>query len=130
MTTLLNAELSRLCADKGYKRPKGYSQPYYNHLGILNGDVTELVKAQINEKDTTPFQTISAPTIVEVVMWLYEKHGIWIIPSYELNIENHKKEWFWIAIKDGEEIAYQYRDFNSPTEAYEAAIDYTLNNLI
>ena len=72
----------------------------------------------------------SAPTIAEVVMWLYEKHGIWIISSYELNIENHKKEWFWIAIKDGEEIAYQYRDFNLPTEAYEAAIEYTLENLI
>ena len=73
---------------------------------------------------------VSAPTIAEVVMWLYEKHGIWIISSYELNIENHKKEWFWIAIKDGEEIAYQYRDFNLPTEAYEAAIEFTLKNLI
>ena len=118
MTTLLNAELSRLCADKGYKRPKGYSQPYYNHLGILNGDVTELVKAQINEEDTTPFQTIAAPTIAEVIMWLYEKHGIWISVIHQHN------KFFW---KFG---SYQTQEFNSPTEAYEAAIDYTLNNLI
>ena len=125
MTTLLNAELSRLCADKGYKRPKGYSQPYYNHLGILNGDVTELVKAQINEEDTTPFQTIAAPTIVEVVMWLYEKHGIWI--SVDFNLET---SWFYDIVVLSGEGGNILDNFDSPTEAYEAAIDYTLNNLI
>ena len=125
MTTLLDAELSRLCADKGYKRPKGYSQPYYNHLGILNGDVTELVKAQINEKDTTPFQTIAAPTIVEVVMWLYEKHGIWI--SVDFNLET---SWFYDIVVLSGEGGNILDNVDSPTEAYEAAIDYTLNNLI
>ena len=133
MTTLLNAELSRLCADKGYKRPKGYSQPYYNHLGILNGDVTELVKAQINEEDTTPFQTIAAPTIVEVVMWLYGKHGIWI----QVKPGGKLETWDFITQKKDNTFAVPYFEikqhkpfFNSPTEAYSAAIDYTLNNLI
>lgn len=31
---------------------------------------------------------------------------------------------------DGEEIAYQYKAFKSPTEAYEAGIEYVLKNLI
>jgi hypothetical protein len=71
-----------------------------------------------------------APTIADVVMWLYEKHGIWVVSSYELNVETNKREWFWVIIKEGEEIAYQYKDFNSPTEAYQDAIDYVLKNLI
>ena len=51
-------------------------------------------------------------------MWLYEKHKIWINPTYQYN------KFFW---KFG---SYQTQEYNSPTEAYEAAIEYTLNNLI
>lgn len=98
----------------------------------------EIAKLLDNKKYPYVFTTVgnvgrvplNIPTIAEVVMWLYEKHGIWIITSFELNIETHKKEWFWVAVKNGEEIAYQYHDFNSPTEAYESAITYTLENLV
>jgi hypothetical protein len=59
----------------------------------------------------------SAPTIAETCMWLYEKHGIWISVD---------------SIDDSTIFRHCFSniDFNSPTEAYEDAIEYTLNNLI
>jgi hypothetical protein len=80
----------------------------------------------------------SAPTIAEVVMWLYETHGIWA------RVECHSKEsWSTILInvEDGNYkvhpsyvsqkfIEKNNRLFTSPTEAYEAAIEYCLTNLI
>lgn len=79
------------------------------------------------------------PTISDVVMWLYEKYGIWIYP---LPIDDDMKLWQARIIK-GEPfnklsntlkiISYgeiSYKGIYSPTEAYEAAIEYTLKNLI
>ena len=123
MTTTVNFETSKLLKEKEFNIPTLY---FY-----LDGSLKYNHSIKPRNSNVLPgTMDVSAPTITDAVMWLYEKHGIWIISSYELNIENHKKEWFWIAIKDGEEIAYQYRDFNSPTEAYEAAIEFTLENLI
>jgi len=86
--------------------------------------------------------TYSAPTIAEVVMWLYEKHGIWIsvYSGKALNWESLfsvRIDWIYPTDSpDAEDIEPQYfkyksqNEFNSPTEAYESAIEYTLNNLI
>ena len=76
------------------------------------------------------------PTIAEVVMWLYEKHGIWIwiacrefedggigfIPNGR-TIPFKKKNGVVVDI-----IPYMVK--TSPTEAYEAAIEHILNKLI
>jgi hypothetical protein len=59
-----------------------------------------------------------APTIADVVMWLYEKYGIWISPTHQHN------QFFWGF------GSYQTQEFKTPTEAYEAAIEYALNKLI
>lgn len=67
------------------------------------------------------FETFSAPTVAEVVMWLYEKHGIWISVN---------PMWNYVVYKnDGYKTTYSNFG-NSPTEAYLAAIEYTLKNLI
>lgn len=63
-------------------------------------------------------------------MWLYEKHGIWIVVNLDL-----VGRWYYdtYTIKDGLPNHNTYKKierFNSPTEAYEAAIIYTLKNLI
>lgn len=80
-----------------------------------------------------------APTIAEVVMRLYEKHGIWI---YSV-----KSKYGWLGcVKDysNEDLKLIYTThsedmflagesdkwYNSPTEAYSEAIEYTLKNLI
>ena len=101
--------------------------------------------AKLLEEQGYPFEFITVgelkevplniPTIAEVVMWLYEKHGIWICVSITI-----QKEYYYQCIditgkKDSTKNNYPSRIckpgnyFNSPTEAYEAAINYTLNNL-
>jgi len=136
MNTPVSFEIAKLLEEKGFDTPTFY---YYENEKLVepyleNGSSTDtefrVDLSDLQEHFNKWSKRVSAPTIAEVVMWLYEKYDIWIIPSYELNIENHKKEWFWIAIQGGEEVAYQYKDFNSPTEAYEAAILYVLNNLL
>lgn len=72
----------------------------------------------------------SAPIISEVIMWIYEKYNIWI----HVNFAN-KKYWYFDCNnfgKDGKEKSLFLSNYiyNSPTKAYEAAILYTLNNLI
>lgn len=83
----------------------------------------------------------SAPTISEVVMWLYEKHGIWVLVDWS------QTKWCFSIIDIKEETVKKVSgekwkerssgvylktllDFNSPIEAYEAAIEYCLTKLI
>jgi hypothetical protein len=82
--------------------------------------------------------------IVEVVSWLYEKHGIWISVTYnpehknwDYNYDNINwtKEEFDNKLKKDiegflESVLNPKPKFNSPIEAYEAAIEYVLKNLI
>jgi hypothetical protein len=76
--------------------------------------------------------------IIQVIMWLYEKHDIWITinPKRERNILGENYMQFdvdvWQLEKDKGCVLYgvELLQFKSPTEAYEKAIKYTLNNLI
>jgi aromatic ring-cleaving dioxygenase len=72
----------------------------------------------------------SSPTIAQVVMWLYEKHGIWIQihhwtkqPVNDDEILENAFQWFANGEADG-------KIFRTPTEAYLQAIEYTLKNLV
>ena len=67
--------------------------------------------------------------IMQIIMWLYEKHGIWIEVRF---LESFKTFYFeLININNLKGMTSKGENhFNSPTEAYEAAIEYTLNNLI
>lgn len=85
---------------------------------------------------------ITAPTIADVVMWLYEKHDVWISPIPDSS-SGHQ-----LLMRKMSVHLFRYRNglnvqtetlrnidgniiyFLSPTEAYEAAIEYILNNLI
>ena len=69
--------------------------------------------------------TYSAPTIAEVVMWLYEKHGIWIMVR---RIE-YKTLIRWDFYVNENYPKQKLVGYNSPTEAYEAAIEYVLTKL-
>lgn len=66
-------------------------------------------------------------TIADVVMWIYNKHGIWII-SKKVNGLN---KWFAQIYNNNANDLCDTNIINiSPVEAYTAAIEYTLNNLI
>ena len=67
------------------------------------------------------------PTIADVCMWLYKKHGIWI----SVNREPETGVFYFSVDKNKGNFFYDKGDdFNSPTEAYLSAITYTLNNLL
>ena len=92
-----------------------------------------LVKEQ-GEADNKNYRDYSfyAPTIAEVIMWLYEKHEIFIQP-FTIGEEGKMKFYIKLIVNDNGWIKIKHQIstiYNSPTKAYEAAIEYTLNNLI
>lgn len=75
--------------------------------------------------------TISQPTIAEVIDWLYKKHKIWISCPFDDGTLR-----FYYVINTSTVRIYANRinslpvKFNSPEEACEAAIEHTLKELI
>ena len=78
--------------------------------------------------------------IMQAIIWLYEKHRIWVEVRLTDNSRDYYFDYTIITSKDRDfndedgfdsaKIIYDKNKHNSPTEAYEAAIEYTLNNLI
>jgi len=68
-----------------------------------------------------------APEQWQVVEWLRLTHGIWISPYMASSIS-----WGFhvLRVSDGHVIGRNEGLVNSPQEAYSAAFDYILNNLI
>lgn len=78
-----------------------------------------------------------SPTVADVLMHLYEKYGVWI----DVDIEGEGFDIFhFLVYRNHEERVKEYikklndenyhTNYKTPAEAYEAAIEYTLNNLI
>lgn len=114
MNTIVNFETAKFLKDiKGFE-PE--SKAFYDSSG-------ELFYYNYSNNVMQRFR-YAAPTIAEVVMWIYEEHGIWIsvLPSYTWTYQLYNRVGNQKIFNDGL--------FNSPKEAYEAAIKYTLNNLI
>jgi len=108
MTYHISFEIAKLLKEKGFNKR---SEPYrYNIIGEL-----------------TLLEGINAPTIAEVVMWLYEKHGIWVSVTFKRHSQNKH---FSYNIRQANGIETYLWEHNSPTEAYEVAILYCLTNLI
>ena len=111
-------EYCKLCVEEGDERPLPFNAGNTLHKNSLH-----------------PYY--STPTIAEVVMWLYEKYGIWIQGPFPYN--DGKWEWVIFLLKEPLNGTDGYKNimslhhhpykFNSPTEAYEAAIEYTLKTL-
>jgi hypothetical protein len=69
--------------------------------------------------------------IMQVIMWFYEKHGIWIYTWYS-DINMTFRAWIHTLRRKGSDIIEVPVIIicKSPTESYESAIEYTLKNLI
>lgn len=83
--------------------------------------------------------THSRPNISDVVDWLSEKHGIWINVEPECYGENwyvklmccSQKTWENLELRSMiNKATFSLDEEKSPKEAYLAAIEYTLKNLI
>lgn len=127
MNNPVNFELAKLLKEKGYN--------FYHPTSYWEGEITHMTTGYALEDGTTSqknywdFERYYAPTISEVVMWLYEKHGIWIV----VMPKRKDKGLFWGGYIDTgkDEFMKSYgSNFNTPTAAYKAAIEYALKNLI
>ena len=110
MNTPVNFQIAKLLREKGYNIPclgKYIDGIYY--------------KSAFGETSVEKYQPrlIDAPTISEVVMWLHEKHGIWI--GVQPNEPYVDDDWCFTIFKDLKNNI-SLEGYNSPTEAYEAAI--------
>lgn len=116
MTTHVNFEIAKLLKDKGFDNIE--CDGYYRICdGYTKG--CKFCYSNVSKQDE---EGILAPTIAEVVMWLYRNHRIWIEirKSYLLNQ--------FVAVTKNPRVELSSKD--TPTEAYESAIEYTLKILI
>ena len=125
MNTPVNFEIAKSLKEKGFDEECRY---YYDtefkertwHIEYEPFRNSEIETGYGKKK----YPMISAPTIAEVVMWLYKKRGIWI----SVDPENDTDTWFFtISYNNSETI---FGNYSTPTEAYEAAIEYALKELI
>ena len=142
MNTNVNFEIAKQLLDKGYDRivssayHKATSKLIFTNWETVETNDDILIPAAFNLKEDS--YLISAPTIAEVVMWLYEKHGIWVQGPFPL--KNGKWEWVVFFLKEPLEGSDGFKNrmsivdetpyYDTPTETYLAAIEYTLKNLI
>ena len=103
MNTPLNFELAKLLNKKGLYIS---SEKRYNKKGTF---------------EYSKSWSVAAPTIADVVMWLYEKHNIWIGVNRNPN--------FYYVVYSKTEVKDIKNNFNSPTDAYETAIKYSLDKI-
>jgi hypothetical protein len=156
MNTQVSFPLAVLLKEKGFSWKTGdiddYDEGRHGYFKHNKGRIAPLSYFHFDTNHNGVQWTnlnIPAPTIGEVVIWLYEKHGIWIsvetciIGSDEWDygykivylpkeFENAKRRAAHLVIKESfqEQIGSYSGAWHSPTEAYEAAIEYTLKNLI
>ena len=119
MITPVKYPLAKLLNDKEFKL-----EPYLK----IDDQNPKNLNSNYNPREYQPWYLDLS--LAEVVMWLYEKHEIWIVVQLDL-----VGRWYYdiYTIKDGLPNHNTYKKierFNSPTEAYFAAIEYVLLNLI
>lgn len=120
MNKEVNPKIAKLLKDK-YQEVTAYSYDNNGKLFYCHGKNEDKIS-----------NVYSAPTIAEVVMWLYEKHGIFIQP-FPIGEEGKMKFYTKLIVNDNSWVKIKHQIstiYNSPTEAYLAAIEYTLINLI
>ena len=132
MNTPVNFELAKLLKEKGFD-VKVRGRIHVSHWHLVKDNI---IPSNVNIYYTDIFAPLgnwndgiqhfmSIPTIAEVIMWLYEKHELWIIVGFSSDETCYSMVTNKIC-----DVRWNNKGFKSPTEAYEASIDYTLNNLI
>lgn len=129
MDKVVSFELAKFIKEKGFKSK---SRLYYDGSGDLIENPNIYYRHTNNEMQRFRWE---APTMAEVIMWLYEEHKIWIliIPTVtgyfaykildvQLDPENIIERPPYKNVS-GEEYSH-------PTESYEWAIKYVLENLL
>lgn len=140
MNSPVSFKLAKLLKEKGFNEPclKGYSNLEKSKEELRDIDRSEFATFEgagkyFSNSDLPKYDIeFTAPTIAEVVMWLYEKYGVWITVNVIMD-----DKWFFelynFKNRENPNIILDDSDkcwLDSPTEAYEAAIKYILNDLL
>ena len=150
MTTPISFELAKMLKEKGFDKSteanwwilaKDHQFNYIKGLPVdeskifftKNSNELESITQIDEETEHNVYHVMCCPTITQTVMWLYEKRRIWIIVT-PIPYSDNLTHWRW------EHVSTEYttrnmkwkkqQDYMSPTEAYEAAIEYVLTKLI
>ena len=114
---LITYGTAELAKEKGFenKTPHKLRRDYYNHLGEINGDVTQYVKAYVHKRDTTKLKTIDAPTQSLLQKWLREEHNLHILMNVGMN-DGVKQTFYCNIFKFGKNL--YVGKFRSETSIY------------
>lgn len=115
----MNAPVSYPLAELAIQ--KGFDKECKEYWNLIEYSTEWIVEHRINP-DSVDF--MYAPTIADVIMWLYEKHKIWI----SVDPENDTDTWFH-TITHGKSVT-AFGNYSSLTEAYEKGIEHILNEMI
>lgn len=149
MTTPVSFELAKLLKEKGFDEPciRFYNGKFICYK-ISDDDGIEPPYVDTS-KDIG--LCLNAPTIAEVITWLYEKHGIWIfILPQDKSVVDYRVEssdypslpLFLCIVKYEKDLSMKevlnssdtnskmFLHFDEPVGAYLSAIEYSLKNLI
>ena len=146
MTSIVDFDVAKLLKEKEFEQETlhFYTKPNSKMFGIdehgraykIKNSTKELYKCGENVTLNST-SVIFAPTIAEVVMWLYEKHNLWIsvftIDKWLPN-GNDRLQIFDYTIKQMKngliDIPKKLEEFDSIKETYQEAIKHCLNHLI
>ena len=157
MNTHIDFKIAKLLKEKGFdeKCSHYYIDDFQNFksdgilhkCGLPDNNKNENILQFVKRKNQP--HLCNAPTISQVVMWLYEKHGIWIsvdrviigsdeweycysISYLPKEFENAKRRSTHLMTKESfKETPGSYVGaWDTPTEAYSEAIEYCLTKLI
>jgi hypothetical protein len=135
MNSIVNFEIAKLLKKKSFPHDFFYKS-WYNERGVkhgrtdINKDGKTFLEVYPNEdsfygcaikpehKKEFTIEKFSAPTLSDVIMWLYEKHNIWI--EVKRNIK------FFSYIDECKYMNY----YDNPTDAYSDAVLYALKELV
>ena len=122
MTNPVSFEIAKLLKEKGFDRNNEY-----------------MVFTSVETEKYPEGELFLKPTIADAVMWLFEKHEVYIHMSPHGDEEELLKEckwWFSIYqntiynLRAGCKVTPGLNEYSSLPEAYEAAIEYCLTKLI
>lgn len=132
MTQRVNFKIAKLLKQKGYNVMPFYIEMQTDYVKgyYCDDDFTdEYVENEFQFEDHVCSHLYLAPTIGEVVEWIYTKYGVWLGVSH---IDSFLQFQFTLdRISYNETLQYDnYCDFKTPEEAYFAGIEQYLNTYV